>query len=232
MKIIMIETHLVNNKQYVTNDKFDVIFADYIYEDLDFTWAERYWRNLSPNGVFIAMTDFHSSHYFRVYMEEHLKGFFVNHLVWKNEWGNHPKKRFHQCYDDILIYSNGVDWNFFSDKIQVEKKTKAKELNPSGRLTKTATAWIDDITLITISKERVKKKDGHLVRWQKPLKLYDRIIAPFITDKSNILDLFMGSGSLGLWCKKNNINYLGLENDAEIYELALANINGENNDIR
>ena len=34
----------------------------------------------------------------------------------------------------------------------------------------------------------------------------------------------MGSGSLGLWCKNNNRNYAGIENDKEVFELAKKNI--------
>jgi DNA modification methylase len=34
----------------------------------------------------------------------------------------------------------------------------------------------------------------------------------------------MGSGSLGLWCKNNGMNYVGIENDPEVFELAKKNI--------
>ena len=217
----------MNNLGYNEDKKFDVIFADYVYEQTNFDWIDKFWDFfLKPNGVLIAMTDFHSSHNYRFYMDNMIKGTFVNHLVWKNEWGNHPKNRFHQCYDDIIIYSNGNDWKFYSEKIQVDKVTKAKGLNPSGRTTKTATAWIDDIALTTTSNERVKKEDGHLVRWQKPMKLYDRIIAPFTDENSNVMDLFMGSGSLGKWCKNSGLDYVGIELDEEVYKLAIKNIGG------
>ena len=144
----------------------------------------------------------------------------MNHCVQKNEWGNHPKNKFHQCYDDILIFAKGNNWKFYSERVQVPKVTNNKGLNPSGRETKTATAWIDDICLTTTSKERIKQEDGHLIKWQKPLKLFDRIIAPFTNENDNILDPFMGSGSLGEWCVKNNRNYTGIENDKAVFDLA------------
>jgi DNA modification methylase len=93
-------------------------------------------------------------------------------------------------------------------------------LNPSGRTTKNATAWIDDICLTTTAKERVKKSDGHLVRWQKPVRLFDRVVAPFTDEGDDVLDNFMGSGSLGEWCIKNNRNYTGIEYDKEVFGLA------------
>jgi DNA modification methylase len=201
-------------------DKFQVIFADYVYENLDFSWVDKYWPYLEKDGIFVGMTDFHSVFEFGCYMKTMPDSNFVNHLVWKNEWGNHPKNRFHQCFDDIIIFSKETRYNFYSDKIQVKKATAKTNLNPSGRETKTATAFIDDICLTTTSKERIKKEDGHLIQWQKPLKLMDRILLPFVDKGDSILDLFMGSGTLLEWSITNNMEYVGIEKDPTIFKLA------------
>lgn len=200
----------------------NLVYGDCIYESKDLKWAEISYELLVTGGIIIIQTDWHTNYLYRGFMET-LGANFVNHLVWKNEWGNHPKNRFHQCYDDILIFSKGKDYQFFPQKIQVPKATANTKLNPSGRITKTATAWIDDITLTTTAKERAKKKDGHNVRWQKPQKLYDRIIAPFVNDFDKVLDPFMGTASLGIWCRENRLNYTGIENDPNVYEIAVQN---------
>jgi hypothetical protein len=75
--------------------RVNVIFADYVYENLDFSWINKWWNNLFHNGLFIAMTDFHSIFELGVKLKSMPDATFVNHLVWKNEWGNHPKDRFH-----------------------------------------------------------------------------------------------------------------------------------------
>ena len=139
----MIGLHNIDNMTLDTLVKFDLIYADMIYENTDLSWIEKYWNMLSPNSIFIVQTDFHTDYLIRAKLET--LGSFVNHLVWKNEWGNHPKNKFHQCYDDIIIFTNGKDYKFYPERIQVDKVTKNKGLNPSGRDTKTATAWIDDI---------------------------------------------------------------------------------------
>ncbi len=124
-----------------------------------------------------------------------------------------------------MIYTNvNKGWKFRSERIQVPKATAKTKLNPSGRMTKTATAWIDDIVLTTTSNERVKKEDNHLVKWQKPSRLYDRIISPFCDEGDWILDPFAGVATLGLWSKNNNRNYYGIENDTETFKLAKINI--------
>lgn len=222
-----------DNMKFTTKEKYDIIYCDYIYENLDFAWTMKFWPMLKDNGIFIAQTDWHSEHRFRVVMEDIFHAEFVNHLVWLNEWGNFPKNKFHQCYDDIIVYSNSKKWFFDPSKIQVPKKTVTKGLNPSGRVTKQATAWIDDITLTTTALERVRKTDSHLIRWQKPKRLYDRVIAPFINNtvlpsQVKILDPFLGSGSLGLWSKEHGYNFTGIEYDTEVFNLAVKNIGGNN----
>lgn len=201
-------------------NSFDVVFADYVYENSDFSWIDKYWEYLKEGGVFIGMTDFHSIFEFGMKMKSMSNSKFVNHLCWKNEWGNHPKDRFHQCFDDIVIFSKGTHNCFYSDRIQIPKATINKGLNPSGRETKTATAFISDICLTTTSNERIKKEDGHLIKWQKPLGLIQRIIYPFTDEGDRVLDLFMGSGTVGEWCVRNKRFYVGIELDKTTYELA------------
>lgn len=202
----------------------NLVYGDCIYEDMDTTWADSFYEILSPGGILIVQTDWHTDYLYRNHIQNYLGGNFINHLVWRNEWGNHPKNKFHQCYDDILVFSKGKDYKFYPDRIQVPKATANTRLNPSGRITKTATAWISDITLTTTAKERVKDETGHNVKWQKPLKLYDRIIAPFTDYFDKVLDPFMGVCTLGKWCLQNGRNYLGSEHKEEIYRLAVKNL--------
>jgi DNA modification methylase len=218
----------IDNLTFDFQGEADLIYCDYVYEDLDFKWAIKYWQYLKDGGIFICQTDFHSCAQIWNYMTYFLHADFLCHSVWKNEWGNHPKNMFHQCFDDILIFTNNkTAYKFYPDRIQVDKVTKNKGLNPSGRQTKTATAWIDDICLTTTSKERIKKTDGHLIRWQKPLKLYDRIITPFTDEDDLVFDPFMGSGSLGAWCHRNFRDYVGIELDTDVFKLAKLNVEHE-----
>ena len=211
---------LINSKAPLS----DLVYGDCIYESKDFEWLDLSWEKLVQGGIIIVQTDWHTQHLYRNRLQYYLGANFVNHLVWKNEWGKPPSKKFHQCYDDILVFSKGKDYKFYPERIQVPKATaKSSGLNPSGRTTKKATAWIDDITLTTVAKERIKK-DGKNIRWQKPLKLYDRIILPFTDIFDTILDPFMGSGSLGKWSKLNQRNYVGFEIDEKVYRIAVENI--------
>lgn len=208
---------------YDEGTKVDLVYADCIYESEDFSWLYYAVELLKENGIFMVQTDYHTVAKYKAILDKYPNGnymCFVNWIVWKNEWGNHPKDRFHQCYDDILIYCKGDNWKFNSEKIQVPKTTALTKLNPSGRLTKTATAWIDDICLTTTSIERIKKKDGHLIKWQKPKKLLYRLFSPFISEGGWILDPFLGSGTSAEVAVDLNCNLIGIENDVEVFKLA------------
>ena len=218
----------IDNMDFDFGGEANYIYCDPIYEDLDYAkWIGKYWEYLAPSSIFCIQTDYHTCPDIWNFMKHTMGANLVSHSVWKNEWGNYAKNYPHQSFDDILIFSNGKDWKYYPERVQIFKATAKTKLNPSERMTKPATAWIDDICLTTTSKERVKKEDGHLVRWQKPLALYNRIVAPFTDENDLVLDPFCGSGSLGLWCKRNFRDYVGIENEPQVFALAQKNIVGE-----
>ena len=202
-------------------DKADLIYADMIYENRNFEWVDKYSALIKQDGVFIVQTDYHSVAELKVYVEDNTDFRMLNWLILKCEFGNFKKDRFRQCHDDILIFTRNNNYKWYPERIQVPKATaKSKGLNKSGRTTKLATSVITDICLTTVAKERIKKEDGKCVRWQKPIALLDRLFKPFIDEGDFIIDPFMGSGTSAEWCIRNNVNYVGIEYDSEVYGLA------------
>lgn len=221
-----IELYNRTNEGFAYDYKFDLVYSDMIYEDKNILdWLKPAWQALKINGILIVQTDFHTDWLVRWYLETNSwfeavrKPVFVNDLKWLNEWGNHPKNKMHQCFDSLIIYAKGNDYKFYSDRIQVDKKTKNTKLNPSGRQTKTATAWIDDICLTTTAKERIKKSDGHLIKWQKPIALMERILSPFTDEGDWIYENFGGTFPACRWAKMNNRNAVGVELDVETFKI-------------
>lgn len=218
----MIELYNIDNMEFETNKKAQFIYADMIYENLDLRWITKYWFMLNDTGIMAVQTDWHSLIEVGIWFKQILGAELLNHIVWKNEFGNFPKNKFRQSHDDILIFVKDVgNYKFYPDRVQVEKATaKSKGLNPSGRTTKLATSVWTDICLTTVSKERIKKEDGKSIRWQKPLALMDRLLSPFTDNGDLVIDVFMGSGTLGEWCRDNNRDYIGLELNENVFSLA------------
>ena len=55
---------------------------------------------------------------------------------------------------------------------------------------------------------------------EKPVQLMEWIFKYFSKEGDTILDPTMGSGSTGVACKNMNRNFIGIEMDKEIFEVA------------
>tara|TARA_R110000764_G_scaffold35347_2_gene79060 strand:- start:311 stop:1069 length:759 start_codon:yes stop_codon:yes gene_type:complete len=56
---------------------------------------------------------------------------------------------------------------------------------------------------------------------EKPVQLMEWILKYYSKENDTILDPTMGSGSMGVACKNMNRNFIGIEKDLEIYEVAV-----------
>jgi len=209
-----------NNLDFKFNN-IDLVFADCIYESLDFEWIDHYWNMLKDNGIFIAMNDYHSVAQMKLFMDNLDNANLVSWVIYKQEWGGVPKKGFPQKHDDILIYSKGEDFKWYGDRIQIPKVTAGTKLDKKGTGLKTPCSVFDDLgNFSTISKERIKMRNGKNIKWQKPIKLMDRLLLPFTDENDWIIDPFLGSGTTGEWCKINNRKFIGIEYDEETFFIA------------
>lgn len=212
----------------VAYQQANLIYADYMYQNKDFSWIDKFWQWLSPSGIFIVQTDDSTIAEVKLKLDSMPGAQKINICIYKQEWGGTPRKGFPNKHDYILIYSNGKDWKWYPERIQVPKKTLNSTFNPSSRTTKTPCSVFDDLgNFSTTSKERVKGNDGRNLPYQKPLKLFDRILLPFTDEGDIIVDPFMGSGTVGVWCLKNNRGYFGVENNPEVYDIASDRIKRE-----
>ena len=59
---------------------------------------------------------------------------------------------------------------------------------------------------------------------QMPQEVTDRIIG-ILPSEYTIIDTFLGSGTIGLSCKKYNRNFIGIELDKEYFNIAKERIN-------
>lgn len=202
----------------------DVVYADCIYESKDYSWMWGSIKLLKPNGVFIVQTDHHTAadYYHMLSQGYH----FVNWLIYKQEWGGISKRYFPRKHDDILVFAKSNDYKFRYERVRVPKATAGTALDKRGDGLKIPCDVFDDLgNFHTMDKERVKGADGKNVQWQKPLKLMERLLLPFTDEGDMVLDPFMGTGTTGVWCKRNNREFIGIENEEKIYNLALERIN-------
>jgi len=201
---------------------FDAIYADCIYESLDFNWIYYCYECLKDNGVFYVQTDYHTVAYYKNRLDRiYGKDNFINWIITIQEWGGTSKRFFPRKHDDILMYAKGKDYKFYPERIQIEKATKGTKLDKKGTGLKTPCDVFYDLgNFSTISKERVKSSNGKNIQWQKPLSLINRLLISTTDIGDSVLDPYMGTGTTGVWCVDNYRNFHGVEIDGEIYNIA------------
>jgi len=223
------ELYNMDNAEYWTDDKFDFIYADYIFEDDDFGWIDRCWAMLKEGGVMAIHSDHQNYGRLKVYVEGYpefgiaplFDYYFLNEIVIYQEWGGRPKDRFAQKHDYILVFSKGKEHYFNAGAVQIPKEMISKGFNPSGRKTKTPSSlWHDLGNFSTTSGERVKGTDGKNIRWQKPLKVMRRLMYGYVKMGGRVLDPFLGSGTTGIVAKELDCDFVGIEKDGAVFEIA------------
>lgn len=106
----------------------------------------------------------------------------------------------------------------------VERKVKEKNSNKGGLYTNIDR--LEDIkydpplpnSLLEIKSTRGKHST------EKPVNLMSWVLKYYSKEGDTILDPTMGSGSMGVACKEMNRNFIGIEKDPEIYEVAVNRI--------
>ena len=197
------------------------VYADCIYESMDFSWIKPCYEVLNTNGVFFVQTDQHSVYEMKLFLDTVFgKENFINHLIYIQEWGGASKRFFPKKHDDILFYAKGKDYKFYRERIQVVKKTAGTALDKNGGMKTPCDVFYDLGNFSTMSKEREKTTDGKNVQWQKPLKLIERLLLPTTDESDLIIDPFMGSGTTGVFAVKNNRDFAGIEQDKDIFAIA------------
>lgn len=199
-----------------TSIRYNLIYADMMYENREIFWIKELAGLLDKNGIFIIQTDYHTVAEVKIELDKNLN--FVNWLIYLNNWGGVPRNRFAQKHDDILVYSNGTKWKWRPERIQIPKATAGTKFDKKGTGMKTPpSVFYDKLSFSTVSKERVYVK-GMNFPMQKPEWLLERLVLPFTDEGDNILDPFAGTGTLGVICKRLSRNYTGIESDTEVFD--------------
>lgn len=209
--------HLIANTGNIS-----VLYADVVYEETFIGWLEDFICLMSPNGVIQIQTDFHTDYKWKDYLENTLGLFYVNDIIYKQEWGGTSKRWFPRKHDVIYIYALSKDYYFeFPKELRVEKVTAGTALD-KGDGTKIPCDVFDDLgNFHTMAKERIKTEDGKNIKWQKSEKLMERLILPFSKPGDLIVDPMMGSGTTGRVALKYGRNFIGNEINKEIFDLAV-----------
>ena len=77
-----------------------------------------------------------------------------------------------------------------------------------------------------------KIRRGSLHPTQKPVALLEYLIKTYTNEKETVLDFTMGSGSTGVATKNTNRNFIGIEQDANYFDIATDRISKEEKQLK
>ena len=111
--------------------------------------------------------------------------------------------------------------------VKEERKVKEKNSNKGGLYSKIER--LEDVKyeppLPTTMLEVKSTKGKHST--EKPVALIEWLLKYYSKEGDVVLDPTMGSGSTGVACKNMNRNFIGIEKDEEIYEVACERVWGD-----
>lgn len=181
-----------------------------------------------------------------VYTQSMPKGMSINHIVDKRkDMTTEEKEKFkadytgfktpmiRSCFEPICVAMKPLDGTFLVNELKFNtglidfsnKVGSSGDRVPSNIIT---THCIDDMydKNFLVSKPNKKEKgENNTHVTVKPIELMEHIIKIFSKENATVLDPFMGSGSTGIACKKNNRNFIGMELNKEYHDIAQSRIN-------
>src|SRR3972149_2356874 len=113
----------VNLPLYIGNGSVDLVYADMIFDCLDFSWIDLCHKALKTNGSMFIHTDQRSVSEVKVYTDKVFGNPPVNWIIWPYDWGGRSRRYFGKKHDDILWYAKGNNCKFYPERVGIPKKT-------------------------------------------------------------------------------------------------------------
>ena len=199
-------------KQYKTSSKFansDLYNANSVMMSKmsDFTGdcieeiLKEFSRIMKKMNAYIFRNDTQIA-YYSMWAEKN--GYMFSILIWEKPLSIINKNRYSQNTEYIIrIYEYGTGLNKTDNNNFYNKVKKIKPITGKKKIHPT----------------------------QKPTELAEQFIILSSSEKDIILDPFMGSGSTGEACLKNNRNFIGIEIDTEYFNIAKERLKNIQQDI-
>mgnify|MGYP003999019897 CR=1 FL=1 len=137
-----------------------------------------------------------------------------------------------KVHEDIVVFSHGGAAQGSKTPMTYNKQMTAGE--PYSRRDTTGgnrvlAGGLNGVDVVNVTGQRPPKSivkisnpsgKGHLHPTQKPVELMEYLINTYSNENDTVLDFTMGSGTTGVACKRTNRSFIGIEMDAEYFNIA------------
>lgn len=201
----------------------DLWINDESYLNWCYEWLELAIKKLKTNGSLYFMCSTQYMAYFDIFLRK--KMHILSRIIWEyDSSGVQAKKHFGSLYEPIIFaVKKKSNYTFNYEDIMIETKTGAQRNlidyrknppAPYNKLKVPGNVWY-------FPRVRYKMPEYIDHPSQKPEALLERIVKVSSNENDLVLDLFAGSFSLGLVCKRLNRRYIGIEKSEEYYKIGV-----------
>lgn len=248
----IIESDVIEALKKIEDESIDLIFIDPPYnlgkkyaDNIDDYWTsdEEYFKwvyiwldiaiaKLKKNGSLYIMNSVQNMPFIDIYLRNKMT--ILSRIVWYYDSSGVQAKKFYGClYEPILFaVKNKNKYTFNYEDILVETRTGAQRnlidyrKKPPKQYNKhkvPGNVW-------EFSRVRYKMKEYVEHPSQKPEALLERIVKASSNEDDTVLDLFAGTFSMGVVCKRLNRNYIGIEKSKSYVSVGRSRLLEENID--
>lgn len=216
----------------IEDGSVDMVMADPPYGTTACKWdsiipLESMWEHLKrvikPNGA-IVMTA--SQPFTTTLIASNMKMFSYCWVWEKSKPVGHlnAKRKPMNKHEDIVVFSERQPTHNPQGIIDIEPReiTRTNKGGIYGR--KAGVGSIQSKTGYPRSIIQFKSQNGELHPTQKPVALMEYLIKTYTNEGDTVIDPFMGSGTTGVACKNLNRSFIGIEKDAEYFQIACERI--------
>ena len=142
--------------------------------------------------------------------------------------------------ENISIFCNGRT-NYYPIKIKRDKPVTVKNYSKKNKLSSNDIGKYNDssksFTYTHKSPDNLivgcwMANKGKQHPTQKPVSLMEYLIKTYTKENETVLDFTMGSGSTGVAAKNTNRNFIGIEQDANYFDIATDRISKEEKQLK
>ena len=190
----------VNKGEWDRKDSYDEIYK------FNYNWLKETYRILKPGGTFWVSGTYHNIYIIGSIIQSLLDFRILNNITWvkKSPPPNLSCRFFTHSTETILWVRKGLNSkHYFNYELM-------KEINQNKQM--------KDVWIIGRPKKDEMIFGKHPT--QKPEEIIERMLLSSTKENSLICDMFFGSGTVPVVCKKNNRNFLGFEMDKEYFKIS------------
>lgn len=228
----LINDDCLNALTNIADNSCHLVIADLPYGQTNNDWdikidLVKLWAHLKRVGTANCAFIFFTTTKFGFDLMASNKDWFRYDLVWEKEVGVgflNAKKMPMRSHEMIYIfYKKLPTYNIVGNHIPIERKHEKKYPTENcygvktGPKSKVYTPRLPT-SVLHFNRTNNSQKRHHAT--EKPVDLLEWLIKYYSNEGETILDPTMGSGSTGVACKNLNRNFIGIEMDKDIFDVA------------